>query len=107
MEGRPAQEWLQYLLTIRLGDDADSDQYRAGIRAMRQIERWLRDNRRPRALFDLAGRPKSQLVSVSFARDEMEMAMAYRVFCSRLGLGAALRHSRIRHNACPRTTPRS
>lgn len=106
MANRSERSWLQCFLTIRLGNDADSDEYRTGILVLRQIEAWLKDNHQPRSLFDRRGQPKSDFVSVAFAQDELDKAMAYRVFCNELGLGSALRHSRIFHNNCPRTTPR-
>lgn len=106
MAGHSQRTWLQCLLQVRLGHETQSDQYRLGILVLRQIEAWLRDHHTPRPLFDRHGRPKSQTVSVSFAEDEREKAMAYRVFCNELGLGPALQHSRISHNGCPRTTPR-
>ncbi len=105
MANQLERNWHQFFVTISLGDEADTDQYRIGVLVMRQIEAWLREHHRPRPLFDPLGRPKSQLVSVSFAQDELDKAMAYRVLCNELGLGSALHHSRIFHNHCPRTTP--
>jgi hypothetical protein len=97
------RRWLQYLLWVPLGAEASSDEYRVGVLALRRIENWLRDHHAPRALFDLYGRPKGQLVSVSFDQTELEKALAYRVFCNGLGLSHSLRQSRIVHNACART----
>jgi|SRR5579863_535367 len=97
------RRWLQYLLWIPLGAEVSSDEYRVGVLVLRQIENWLRDHHAPRALFDSYGRPKGQLVSVSFDLTQLEKALAYRVFCNQLGLSHGLRQTRIVHNACPRT----
>ena len=95
--------WLQYLLWVPLGAETASDEYRIGVMVLRQIETWLRDHHAPRALFDAHGRPKGQLVSVSFDQSELEKALAYRIFCNELGLSHSLRQTRIVHNYCPRT----
>jgi hypothetical protein len=97
------RRWLQYLVWIPLGTERESDEYRIGILTLRQIETWLRDHHAPRALFDASGRPKGQLVSVSFDRSELGKALAYRIFCNELGLSHTLRQCRIVQNLCQRT----
>lgn len=100
------RRWLQYLVWLPLDPETTPDEYRSGVLALRQIENWLRDNHAPRALFDKHGRPKSRLVTVSFDETELEKALAYRNFCSTLGLSRSLRQNHIVHNLCPRTRPR-
>jgi hypothetical protein len=97
------RRWLQYLLWVPLGAETSSDEYRIGILVLHRIENWLRDHHAPRALFDSYGKPKGQLVSVSFDQTELEKALAYRFFCNELGLSHSLRQTRIVHNACSRT----
>lgn len=97
------RRWLQYLLWVPLGAESSCDEYRIGVLVLRQIEAWLRDHHAPRALFDAQGRPKGQLVSVSFDQSELEKALAYRMFCNELGLSHSLRQTRIVHNFCSRT----
>jgi hypothetical protein len=99
------RRWVQYLLSVPLGAGTETDEYHLGVLILRQIEGWLRDNHAPRTLFDIYGRPKGQLISVSFDQSELEKALAYRIFCKQLGLSHSLRETRIVHNSCPRTRP--
>jgi hypothetical protein len=99
----PYRVWLQFLVRIPLGPETLCEEHRIGVLALRQIEGWLRENHRPRSLFDPHGRPKAELVSVSFDESQLEQAMAYRVFCNELGLSHSLRQSRIVHRNGART----
>lgn len=101
------RRWLQYLVWLPIDPDAAPEDYRSGILALRQIEDWLRDNHAPRPLFDKHGRPKSGLVSVSFEENELEKALAYRNFCTALGLSRSLRQNYIVDNLAGRMRAQS
>lgn len=91
------REWLQCIVNISFGSHPFSREYREGVDLLREIEKWLRINHFSYAMFDAWGFPKfpGGNVPVTFASDEAEKAMAYRVFCNELGLGAKLHMTRI------------
>lgn len=102
MINEPPRRWLQYLIWLPVGPDASPEDQLNSILALRQIESWLRDHHTPRPLFDKYGRPRSPLVSVSFEDNELEKALAYRGFCTAIGLGQFMRQNYIVDNLAER-----
>lgn len=97
------RRWLQFLIWLPVGPSVSPEEQISGIMAMRQIEEWLRDNHTPRPLFDKYGRPKSPMVSVSFEDNQLEKALAYRGFCTALGVGQLMQQNYIVDNLAERS----
>jgi hypothetical protein len=102
MNSASPRRWLQYLVWLPVGPDASPDDQLNSILALRRIEKWLRDHHTPRPLFDKYGRPKSPLVSVSFEDKDLETALAYRGFCTAIGLSQSMQQNYIIDNLAER-----
>ena len=101
------REWLQCIVHISFGSHPFCREYHDGVELLREIECWLHTNHVGYAMFDAWGFPKFPAgnVPVTFSADEAEKAMAYRVFCNKLGLGAQMHMTRIVVPDHPSLTP--
>jgi hypothetical protein len=107
MEAKDADAWLVMTLALPPADNRGGRN--DGMRALllQVLQEWLAAHHRlPALLPGTAGRRNSDTVTVSFQAGEAEAVLAFRTFCSGLGLGQSLQQWRVVHNRCRRTTPR-
>jgi hypothetical protein len=101
------REWVQTVVRVEFGPYAYSEQYVDGVKTLRKLENWFRENQYHRSMFDAWGYPKypSGIITVTFPVSQAEKALAFRVFCNTLGLGRTLSQYRIEQRLNSRTTP--
>ena len=102
----PDDGWLLVTVGLPGGPDGGRDDQVRGL-LLQVLEEWLATHHRvPALLPSTRGRRNSDAVTVAFRADEAESALAFRGFCSGLGVVPRLTQSRVLPNNCPRTTPR-
>lgn len=101
------REWVQTVVRVSFGHYAFSKEYREGVKTLKKIEVWLRENQFYRTMFDEWGFPKypSGNITVTFPVSQSHKALAFRVFCNEIGLGRTLMQYRIVQPPDSRTTP--
>jgi hypothetical protein len=67
----------------------------AGLRTLRRMERWLAEHHRPMPLFHADGQPRSEAVCVAIPVENAGKALAFRSFCSELGLSGSMVQWRV------------
>lgn len=99
------EHWV--LITVRLPALVPGSRLNLKARAVlaETLERWLKQNGWQGAIAGPDGQPRSDAVTVSFAQDRAETALAFRTLCRDLGLAASLKQFRVQPNRCERTTP--
>ncbi|MDP6345372.1 MAG: hypothetical protein QF578_09025 [Alphaproteobacteria bacterium] len=103
-EGRSG-DWI--VMALHLPPAQPGDRRRTQERALliRAIDSWLAHHHHAVALPDAEDGARGDSICVAFRREQADAAMAFRVFCGRLGLTATLKQFRVRPNRCRRTTP--
>lgn len=91
--------WHTFVVRVPMAPDRD-----AGMVLMRRMERWLADNHRPIPLFHPNGEPRSLNVCVAIPVEQSEKALAYRAFCSALGISSSLIQWRVSGFKPPQAT---
>ena len=93
-----AKSWVNYVVRVNLGPRAFSSEFRTGLTKLKKIETWLQKNHLPLALMDEFGKPKSEIVTVFFDAGDSAKALAFKGFCSELGIASTLQSQRVKLN---------
>ncbi len=93
-----AKSWVNCVVRVNLGLHGYSSGFRTGLTRLKKIETWLQENHLPLALMGEFGKPKSEIVTVFFDAGESAKALAFKGFCSELGIASTFQSQRVKLN---------